>query len=224
MIKALYVLSVLALSSAGVLLAFSISQWLQAAESQEGLGPAAAQWSPAWYDAGGKNAQETAVPLLREAEAFALYLNPPAPPAAPALLRATPRSKVAAPRAVPQSSQAAPWFCVLATSYNHRHPEQSWALISEPGRKDRWVTSGEPLGHFVLESVQKGGSIMYRDGNQAREMRVALRQVSSVARLQSDVPASAQGLPLPGRLVNVSPPGDGGVGIPDIEALAQELR
>jgi hypothetical protein len=224
MIKTLYGMSVLALSSAGILLVLSVSQGLPAAGPQDSPGPAAVERFSALHDAVGRNAQETAVPLLREAETFALYLNPPAPPATPATPQVIPRSQAVAPRALCQPPQVTPWFRLLATSYNRRHPEQSWALISEPGRKDRWVTGGEPLGRFVLESVGERGNIVYRDGSRSREMRIAVREAGAVARLPPDVPVSAQDFPPGGRLVNVSPPSEGGVGTPDIEALAQELR
>ncbi len=224
MIKTLYATSVITLSSAGALLVFSVSQGRQAAGPQDNPGPTVAERFFALHDPIGRKAPATAIPLLREAEAFALYLNPPAPPARPIAPQATPRSRADAPRAIYPPPQAVPWFRLLATSYNRRHPEQSWALIAEPGRKDRWVTNGEPLGHFVLESVQEEGSIVYRAGSQSREMRIAVREGGAVARLQPDVPVSAQDLPAASRIRNVSPPSDGGVGTPDIEALAQELR
>jgi hypothetical protein len=48
------------------------------------------------------------------------------------------------------------------------------ALISEIGSaegEERWVKEGAQLGHFVIHEIRKG-MIVYRDGEQLREMAV----------------------------------------------------
>jgi hypothetical protein len=48
------------------------------------------------------------------------------------------------------------------------------ALISEVGSLEgngRWVKEGTQVGHFVIHEIRKG-MIVYRDGEQLREMAV----------------------------------------------------
>lgn len=45
------------------------------------------------------------------------------------------------------------------------------ALVSEPGSGYRWVKQGQRLGHFVVESIERG-LIMYRNGDQLLEVAV----------------------------------------------------
>jgi hypothetical protein len=57
-----------------------------------------------------------------------------------------------------------PKFTLVATSYYRSRPEQSMALVSEPGSGSRWVKQGTHLGHFVVEKVERG-MVVYRDGD-----------------------------------------------------------
>jgi hypothetical protein len=48
------------------------------------------------------------------------------------------------------------------------------ALISEVGAaedSERWVKEGSRVGHFIIHEIRQG-AIIYRDGNQLREMTV----------------------------------------------------
>jgi hypothetical protein len=199
MIKTLYVMSVLTLSGAGALLVLSATQWRQG-DKPGGIdpGPSATERFLTRREVGGPSGPDTVAPLLREAEALARYLNPPTP--TPPLARPTP-PRAANPQPVYQPPTATPWFSLLATSYNRLHPEQSWALISEPGKDGRWARQGERLGHFIIESVEDKGRIVYRDGNQSREMSITIRETIPIARLKSSIPVSTQNLPSDGRPV-----------------------
>ena len=46
------------------------------------------------------------------------------------------------------------------------------ALVSELGSGYRWVKHGQRLGHFVVESIERG-LIMYRNGDQLLEVAVS---------------------------------------------------
>ncbi len=61
------------------------------------------------------------------------------------------------------------------------------ALIAEAGSaegSERWVKEGSQLGHFVIEEIRRG-SIIYRDGDQVREM--AVERGLSLPRLVRDI-------------------------------------
>lgn len=169
MVRALQAFAVLTLISVGVVFVLYVFQQLQGAPEIE--------WNPRlsivekFIQAGGrseKSSQKMLSPLVREAEAFALYLNP----------AGLPRSEEApAPGSLKQTISAirpaklTPKSTLLATCYYRSKPEKSMALVSEPGRGSRWVKPGARLGHFVVEKVKRG-AIVYRDGDRLLEMAV----------------------------------------------------
>jgi hypothetical protein len=101
-------------------------------------------------------------PLVREADAFALYLNPPAKPKRAAVSHRPARP----PRpAGPVSAK----FELLGTSVYPSHPELSLALIDEPGKGFHWVRQGGKVGHLIIEQI-KDGLVVVRDGQRTFEL------------------------------------------------------
>jgi len=119
-------------------------------------------------------------PLVKQAADFALCLNPPSPPEPK---KEIPESIAKVLKKEPLEKnppKITPRFKLLATSYYRSKPDKSVALISEPGREDRWVKKGEPLGHFVVERVEHG-LIIYRYGNEMHEMAIDKRSPVRIA-------------------------------------------
>lgn len=111
-------------------------------------------------------------PLIKEAQAFALYLNPPAKPPK----RATaPRKPTVTPR--PQTVSAK--FELIGVSYYASHPELSLALIDEPGKGTRWVRQSSRVGHLIIEQV-KDGLVVVRDGERTFELEPKRREERSL--------------------------------------------
>jgi hypothetical protein len=104
-------------------------------------------------------------PLVKEAEAFALYLNPPKPKTPPR--QAARERGVSAPRPPVVSAK----FNLIGTSYYALRPELSLALIDEPGKGFRWVRQSGDVGHLVIEQV-KDGVVLVRDGQRTYELEV----------------------------------------------------
>jgi len=99
-------------------------------------------------------------PLVKQAEAFALYLNPPKPKKPPV----TSTRKTAKPSITPRpSGPVSSKFNLIGTSYYPSHPDLSLALIDEPGKGLRWVRQSSEVGHLIIEQV-KDGSVVVRDG------------------------------------------------------------
>jgi hypothetical protein len=129
-------------------------------------------------------------PLVKAAEAFALYLNPPKPkPPPPRASREKPGSPPR-PRA-PVSAK----FELIGTSFYASRPELSLALIDEPGEGFRWVRQASEVGHLVIEQV-KDGVVVVRDGKRTFELEVQrpkkrslLKGSTSDARITSTEPA-----------------------------------
>jgi hypothetical protein len=108
--------------------------------------------------------QSQVSPLIKEAESFASYLNPPANPR-PA--KSVPPEK---PSRVPRPSRAvSPKFRLIGTSYYALRPDMSLALVDEPGKGFRWVNQSSEVGHLVIEKI-KDGVVSVRDGQSTFEM------------------------------------------------------
>ncbi len=116
------------------------------------------------------NREETASPLVAQAEAFGLFLNPaplvkrPAPPAR--------KERSAVPAGVPKVRPVAatPKFKLIGTSCSEMRPERSLALIVESGSNEaRWVREGEQLGHFTIHEI-KPGVVVYLADEKLSEM------------------------------------------------------
>jgi hypothetical protein len=105
-------------------------------------------------------------PLVKQAEAFALYLNPPKPKKAP------PAHRTDRPSIIPRPpAPVSPKFKLIGTSHYASHPELSLALIDEVGKGLRWVRQSSKLGHLIIEQV-KDGLVVVRDGRRTFELVV----------------------------------------------------
>ncbi len=85
-------------------------------------------------------------PLVKQAQTFALYLNPPA--SKPRIPQPGPGSTIGA------QTNVTPKFKVIGISYFEKLPEMSMALIDEPGKGIHWVKQSASVGHLYIEQVQ----------------------------------------------------------------------
>ena len=108
-----------------------------------------------------KDSESQASPLVKQAEAFALYLNPP-----PESEKATaPRNTRAPLRPRTVSTK----FKLIGTSFYASHPEMSLALIDEPGKGLHWVRQSGKVGHLIIEQI-KDGLVVVRDDKRTFEL------------------------------------------------------
>lgn len=107
-------------------------------------------------------------PLVKQAVAFGMYLNPPRRTAAARKPNAPPvaRKQITMPEAPVVFSTK---FKLIGTSYYSSRPELSLAYIDEPGKGLHWVRQGSNVAHLTIEEV-KDGSIVVKD----REKTVTL--------------------------------------------------
>ncbi|MDT8300702.1 MAG: hypothetical protein RQ760_04400 [Sedimentisphaerales bacterium] len=165
MIKTLRIMSILAVALAAVLVVFSVVVFGARGDKdiEELLG------EPGVIEkfnnsAGNKSTRGTneVSPLVQQAGAFALYLNPPEPPA--------PRSVKGRPPTIKRAPSATPKFKVMGTSYYKGHPESSMALIDEPGKGLHWVRQSSMVGHLLIQEV-KDGIVVVKDNSGTFELK-----------------------------------------------------
>lgn len=168
MVRAAQVLGVSALICAGVVFLRCADECLLGVPENEPQ-PVIEQFRQAGGGASGAS-QETVFPLVEQAKAFASYLNPIEPVKPRQAARAaSPPKKTTTPVKLAETTAK---FTLVATSYYAARPDKSLALVSEPGKENRWVRPGARLGHFTLEKIEQG-AIVYRDGNRSGQMAVA---------------------------------------------------
>jgi hypothetical protein len=174
MTRVLYTIAVLALTGAGVLSWFSFRLWHGPApgigEIQGGSQTMKESGHLAGYDANSR--ARSTPPLIVQAEAFASYLRPPASAEMPPTEVPPPNLNTPVPPIPPVT--LVPEFRLCATSFCPSQPSRSIALIREVGApegSERWVKAGTQVGHFIIHEIRRG-AIVYRDGNNLREMAV----------------------------------------------------
>jgi len=194
MVKTLRITGVLAAILAGVVLAFPVLLGTRTDEQAEQVlsSPSVVEkFKEAKSDAG-KSGRNTISPFVKQAEAFALYLNPPAksqdgqaPPKYPTAMVGPP---------MPQTVSAK--FTLVGTSYDPSSPELSLAFIDEPGKGLRWVRQSSQIGRLVVEQV-KDGLVVINDGTGTYELAVPQisGRVSLIEGEESEpLPASVMGV------------------------------
>lgn len=164
MIKTLRITSIIAVVLAVVFFALpaafgfrgdkQIEQFLNSAGVIEGFKDAKGEKS-------GDNQREVS-PLVKQAEAFALYLNPPPKP------EPVPSAPGAKNEPRPAGPVAAK-FKLIGTSRHVLQPELSLALIDEPGKGLYWVRQSSKVGYLVIEQV-RDGVVVVRDGQNTFEL------------------------------------------------------
>jgi len=111
-------------------------------------------------------------PLVQQAEAFALYLNPPP---IPTTTQAPVKDKTAS---IIRDMPVTPKFPVYATIFCPENPKLSQALIDEPGRGRHWVRQSSTVGHFLIEQI-KEGLVIVKGGEGTFELALEKKQEKS---------------------------------------------
>jgi len=129
-----------------------------------------------------KAAEDQKPPIVKQAEAFALYLNPPPPVKKINKTPDSPSRTKSVRKADPMGPVSAK-FNVIATSYYALRPQLSFALIDEPGSGRRWVKPSEKIGHLIIEQI-KEGVVVVKDGERSFDVYAEIKPTKSL--LKSD--------------------------------------
>ncbi|HCO95024.1 MAG TPA: hypothetical protein DIU00_13905 [Phycisphaerales bacterium] len=175
MIKTLRITSVVAAILAGVFFVFPVIYGVRSHENIDEFlkSPGVIE---KFENASGKakTSESRVSPLVEQAKAFALYLNPP---------KATERkvSKGIKPGNISSRLSVTPKFKVFATSYCPENPKVSQALIDEPGKGRHWVLQSGKVGHLLIEEV-KDGVIIVKGGKETFELLIEEKQETTPAK------------------------------------------
>jgi len=165
MINTLRITSVVAAILAGVFLVFpvvygvrsdqQIEKFLASSGIREKFENAA--------DSRAKTNEDQVSPLVKQAQAFASYLNP------------KPKSKRAATGSkspnIARKLAVTPKFKLRCTSYCEDDPNMSLALIDEPGKGRHWVRPSSKVGHLVVRQI-KDGLIVVEGSEETFELKI----------------------------------------------------
>jgi hypothetical protein len=167
MIKTLRITSIVAAVLAVIILVFFVFPVVFGGSSDEQLeqsldSPGVIEKFNKTVGSKAKTGQNEISPLVKQAGAFALYLNPP-----PAK---TPRAATGRTTDTNRGPAVTPKFRLLGTSYYKGQPELSLALIDEPGKGLHWVRQSSKVGHLLIEQV-KDGIVVFKDGKGTFELK-----------------------------------------------------
>jgi len=187
MIKTLRITGIITAVLAGILFVFPVVFGVRSDKGVEkllNLSGVVEKFSKSKADKAARNDESAGGgPLVKQAQAFAQYLNPPQPKAG-----FTDRSSKVGPRG-PVTAQ----FTLIGTSFSAARPEMSLAFIDEPGKGMNFVRQSSQVGHLVIEQI-KDGLIVVRDGQRTFEMAVQKSQ-----NFGQPIPALASSAASPGQ-------------------------
>lgn len=206
MVRMLQMLSVLALICTGLVFTRCAVWWLRGAPQIKEVSSLSVVEKFRQVDGYEKrDTQEALSPLVVQAEAFASYLKPPEPVRAKEAIAPKPTPKQVTPAV--ELPQTTPKFTLLATSYYRARPEESLALVSEPGKDTRWITQGTRLGHFVVEEIRQRVIICW-DGQQQYQMAMDTKTPVDAQQAEQKTLATINPAPPAVAAPPVEPPSD----------------
>jgi hypothetical protein len=169
MIKTLRITSVVAAILAGVFFVFPVIYGVRKDESVDkllNLPSVKKKFEKDVADSKTKTGQSPDSPLVKQAEAFALYLNPLKPS-----IRKPPIKGGKIP-SISSKVNVTPKFTVLATIVYPDNPMLSQALINEPGSGRHWVRQSTIVGHLFVEQI-KEGIVVLKSGDEITNLEIA---------------------------------------------------
>jgi hypothetical protein len=200
MIKTLRITSVVAAILAGVFFVFPVVYGVRSDERIDGFlkQPNVREKFEDIADNKAKATESRVSPLVEQAEAFALYLNP---------LKATVQKTSIETKTTSISERlpVTPKFKIFATSYCAENPGLSLALIDEPGRGRHWVRQSSKVGHLLIEQV-KDGFVVVKGSQETFELEIekmpetrSLTRISPTSSLRRGQSPSTYTPPVSGR-------------------------
>jgi hypothetical protein len=183
MIKTLRITTIVAAVLAAILLVFPVVFGVRSSEHIEKLlkSPGVIEkFNKTVSNKATRSGNETS-PLVQQAGAFALYLDPLTSKAPKTAARSNTRDAKSGPDIDPKLP------IVIGTSYYKRHPELSLALIDVPGKGLHWVRQSGEIGRLFVEQI-KDGLIVVKYNGITHEIAAEQKPEASLLEGSSAVP------------------------------------
>jgi hypothetical protein len=194
MLKTLKITGIIAAALAVVFLVFSAVFGARGNDDIENFldSPGAVENFKKAYGNKQKKDQDQTSPLVKQAQKFALFLDPPVAPRRTTSVRTTGTPSVPArPKTVSAK------FKLIGTSFYPTNPEMSLALIDEPGKGFRWVRQSGKVGHLIIQQI-KDGLVVVKDDQRTFEMTPQRQPKKSLIRNKlTTPPKTGQKPPIP---------------------------
>lgn len=191
MVRTMQAVGVLALAAAGAVLWRCTGEWL-CRDGQVLVSASPDNVVDVFTEANHAHSQGTSEkipPLVAQAQALALILNPPSPPRKETL--AIPKERVVERAPVPEIRPVttSPKFKIIGTSCSELRPDRSMALIVESGSDEaRWVRAGEQIGHFTVHAIRPGVVVCLAGGEPCEMTMEQVPEPTTVAASDSSAP------------------------------------
>jgi len=114
-------------------------------------------------------------PLVTQATAFALRIDPPPPPPPPPETKKVEGPKIQEKKIddpLPPPPPKTVKFDLVATAKYKSHPEKSLALLNMVSEGYKWYRQGETVGRFTIHEVKEGSIVLYQNGKKDTELFV----------------------------------------------------
>jgi hypothetical protein len=134
-------------------------------------------------------------PLVTQAKAFALRIDPPPPPPPKIVVPPPPppgpkpEVRTAMDVVAPPKKQAK--FDLAGTAHYKDHPEKSLALLNLVSEGFKWVRQGEKVGQITIHEIKDGSVVLYQNGQKDTELFVPKPESPLKSLLKSEQSVSA---------------------------------
>lgn len=140
--------------------------------------------------------QDTISPLVKQAQAFALRIDPPPPPKPPE----PPKPKTVAKKTTPEKrptltpkTTVSAKFSLLGTCRYESSPEKSLAMLKTVAEGNKWLRQGQKIGHLTIHEIRDGSIVLYKDGKKNNEIFVPVQETKSLLKSEADkIPQNRQ--------------------------------
>ena len=132
-----------------------------------------------------KGNEDKTPPLVTQAIAFALRIDPPKP--IPTLIptpTGNPRSKItptetSVVKEVAELIDRNAPFKLLATCVHENHPEKSLAMVDFTSKGSKWVRQGDTVGYKIIHQINDGNIVLYQGGKKSGILEVPKKNAVS---------------------------------------------
>ena len=132
---------------------------------------------------------EQIAPLVKQAKALALRINPPPKPKSVAKKTAKKTVPAAKKRPTPKTATVSTKVKLVATCKYEDQPEKSMALLNLPAKGLKWYRQGQEINHLVIQRINDRNIVLYKDGAENSIATMPVENKKSLLKSDSAKPA-----------------------------------